>query len=230
MYAITMEEFPALHQCLKEKNREILYDQEDGVLALNPESDLLYAYATSQAAASRMFKIAQEYEADLIIYGEVPKETLQQQTQYEGGEPFYYATYMKTIPQMMEMKGISYKELDQTHLSWVIHHYSFKECANETYISQRIQEGMLGAFVDEELVGFVGTHDSGSIGMLEVLPEFRKRGIGLNLVNRMIIRRLDQGKIPFSEIFEHNQISMKLVRKADMQLSGNTALWCTKNL
>lgn len=230
MNTISIEEFPALHQCLKEENREILYDQEDGVLVLNTESDLLYAYATSQAAASIIFKIAQEYEADLIIYGEVLKEALQQQTQYEGGEPFYYAVYMKTIPQTIEMEGISYKKLDQTHLSWVIHHYSFKECANEMYISQRIKEGMLGAFIEEELVGFVGTHDSGSIGMLEVLPEFRKHGIGLNLVNRMIKQRLAQGKIPFAELFEHNQISMKLVRKAEMQLSGNTAIWCTKNL
>lgn len=230
MNTISIEEFPALHQCLKEKNREILYDQEDGILVLNAESDLLYAYAISQAAASMIFKIAQEYEADLIIYGEVLKEALQQQTQYEGGEPFYYAVYMKTIPQIIEMEGISYKKLDKSHLYWVIHHYSFKECANETYISQRIKEGMLGAFIDEELVGFVGIHDSGSIGMLEVLPEFRKHGIGLNLVNRMIKRRLAQGKIPFAELFEHNQTSMKLVRKAEMQLSGNTAIWCAKNL
>ena len=32
---------------------------------------------------------------------------------------------------------------------------------------------MLGAFVDGELAGFIGRHDQGALGVLEVLPEYR---------------------------------------------------------
>lgn len=41
---------------------------------------------------------------------------------------------------------------------------------------------MLGAYLHEELVGFIGVHDTGSMGMLEVLPQVRRHGIGFTLV------------------------------------------------
>ncbi|MFQ7452543.1 MAG: GNAT family N-acetyltransferase [Flavonifractor plautii] len=37
---------------------------------------------------------------------------------------------------------------------------------------------MLGAFVDGTLAGFAGFHGEGSIGLLEVLPAYRRRGLG----------------------------------------------------
>ena len=38
-----------------------------------------------------------------------------------------------------------------------------------------------GAFVDGQLAGFVGEHSEGSMGMLEIFPAYRRRGLGYSL-------------------------------------------------
>ena len=42
------------------------------------------------------------------------------------------------------------------------------------YVAERLAAGaMTGAFLDGVLAGFIGIHEEGSIGMLEVLPAYR---------------------------------------------------------
>lgn len=227
---IECKEFPALYACMKEEKWEILYDHDDGIIVRNPQTEISYAYASSEACAKKLFKIVSAYNDDVVICGDDLQKELCNENQYEGGEPFYYASYMKTIPQIDDTTSISYRILDKTFINQVIQHYSYKECANEVYISQCIKEGMIGAFKDDQLVGFAGIHDSGSMGLLEVFPSYQKHGIGSSLVKRMIVKQLEQNQIPFSEIFEHNQTSIRLVKKVGMELSGNTAIWCCKIL
>lgn len=42
----------------------------------------------------------------------------------------------------------------------------------------RLRAGvMLGAFLRDRPAGFIGLHEEGSMGMPEVLPEFRRMGV-----------------------------------------------------
>lgn len=69
--------------------------------------------------------------------------------------------------------------LDDIYSEYVYNNYSSKDTVDVDYIKNRIKTNtMLGAFIDKKLVGFIGTHEEGSIGILEVLPQYRKRGIG----------------------------------------------------
>ena len=55
------------------------------------------------------------------------------------------------------------------------------------YVEDRLKAGVIfGAFVDGRLAGFVGEHHEGSMGMLEVVPEFRRRGIAQALEAALI--------------------------------------------
>ena len=49
---------------------------------------------------------------------------------------------------------------------------------------------MTGAFLDGVLAGLIGIHEEGSIGMLEVLPAYRRRGLGYALEAGAIRRAL----------------------------------------
>ena len=50
------------------------------------------------------------------------------------------------------------------------------------YIRDRIEHGALfGVFESDALAGFAGFHDDGSMGMLEILPPFRRRGYAAQL-------------------------------------------------
>lgn len=55
---------------------------------------------------------------------------------------------------------------------------------------------MTGAFLDGVLAGFIGIHEEGSIGMLEVLPAYRRRSLGYALEAGAIRPRTEGGRYP----------------------------------
>lgn len=99
------------------------------------------------------------------------------------------------------------------HVDKVCQYYDMLGDVDETrrYAKERIQKGwMFGAFLDQELVGFIGMHTEGSIGMLTVLPEYRGRGIGKALETYIINLSLEQGFTPFGQVEEQNEVSKSL--------------------
>ncbi len=66
---------------------------------------------------------------------------------------------------------------------------------------------------DNKLVGWVLTHDDGSIGLLNVLPEYRRKGYGYELMLAIIRETRKVGKLPFLHIEENNIKSTELALK-----------------
>ena len=94
------------------------------------------------------------------------------------------------------------------------------------YISARLAAGAVtGAFLEGVLAGFIGTHEEGSIGMLEVLPAYRRRGLGYALEAEAIRRAMAQGAIPYCQVIEGNAASMKLQKKLGMEFSDEFVYW-----
>jgi GNAT superfamily N-acetyltransferase len=94
------------------------------------------------------------------------------------------------------------------------------------YIHSRIEKREIyGAFINGKLAGFAGTHTDGSIGMLEVLPEYRRRGLGSELESFLINLHLSKSYTPFCQIFSDNAVSLGLQRKLGLQISGEHLYW-----
>ena len=65
------------------------------------------------------------------------------------------------------------------------------------YLLDRLGRGlMLGAFVDDMLAGFIGVHSEGSMGLLEVFPAYRRRGLASALERGMIYLQMRKGWQP----------------------------------
>ena len=75
------------------------------------------------------------------------------------------------------------------------------------------------------VAGFIGTHSEGSMGMLEVLPEFRRKGYGLALEQFLIAWHLSRGWTPFGHVIDGNEPSLRLQQKAGMVCAGLPAIW-----
>ena len=84
---------------------------------------------------------------------------------------------------------------------------------------------MWGVFDGGRLAGFIGTHSEGSMGMLEVLPEFRRKGYGLALEQFLIAWHLSRGWTPFGHVIDGNEPSLRLQQKAGMVCAGLPAIW-----
>ncbi|MCI6789995.1 MAG: tRNA (guanosine(37)-N1)-methyltransferase TrmD, partial [Lachnobacterium sp.] len=76
--------------------------------------------------------------------------------------------------------GFSIRTLTEEFIPFVAEHYS--EIGSPEYVTERILHGAVyGAFYEEKIVGFIANHEEGSIGMLYVLPEYRKRHVAMAL-------------------------------------------------
>lgn len=110
---------------------------------------------------------------------------------------------------------LTVRPLTGDDLAFVLHHYHHPG-AYEAHIRGRIREGMLGAEVEGRLAGFIGLHQEGCIGLLEVLPEYRRRGVAEALETAMIRRQLEQGRWPYVHVTVGNTPSERLQEKVGM--------------
>ena len=107
---------------------------------------------------------------------------------------------------------------------WLSAHYSH-DFGGPAYMERAADRGMIGAFVEGKPAGFVGFHDEGSIGMLEVLPAYRRRGLGELLQRAAINLALEREQIPFAQIIDGNEASLALQRKLGMAVSRSRLFW-----
>lgn len=94
------------------------------------------------------------------------------------------------------------------------------------YLLERIRAGeMFGIDEDGGLAAFAGMHDEGSMGMLEVLPDYRRRGMGEALEAFLITRQLEKGRVPFCQVFDGNDPSLRLQKKLGLKLASGRLYW-----
>lgn len=114
--------------------------------------------------------------------------------------------------------------LDESYHQVVTERYHLMD--NPDYIMELIQLGVMhGIFVDNELAGFMGMHTEGSLGLLEIFPEYQRRGLGGELQKYMINFVLKKGWVPFGQVIVGNRESMGLQKKLSMELADGKVTW-----
>lgn len=85
-----------------------------------------------------------------------------------------------------------------------------------------------GLFVDGLMVGFIGFHPEGSMGMLHVYEEYRKHGYGEILEKLDIKRAIGMGRIPYCHVFFSNRASFRLQEKIGLERGEKPVWWIWK--
>lgn len=112
------------------------------------------------------------------------------------------------------------------HLDYVAGHYEYEDAG---YIAGRIRAGALyGIYWEGRLVGFMGWHSEGSLGMLYVEPEYRRRGLGRSLEAFCINRQIERGYTPYGHIRTDNGVSGRLQESMGLYLSAESLWWVEK--
>ena len=132
------------------------------------------------------------------------------------------AVYMDKIKLNVE-EELEIRQLDQNQIEVILEHYD-KLSKNE--IEELLKNGSLfGGYKDGKLIGFIGTHLEGSIGLLEVFPEYRRLGHGATLESYMVNQMMGKGWIPFSQIEINNDKSIALQKKRGFKISKDKLYW-----
>ena len=212
---------------LLEEGTEVFYSEEDGVMLRIGKRG---PYAISAKTADAMKKMAKLIPGERYMAVVRPFKFLPEFYEIKGipeeAMPCYQAAFSgnEPVPES-EVPGIEIKPLSEENLSFVCKNYD----DDEDYMKSRIEYGMLGAFDESgKCAGFIGFHGEGSMGLLTVLPEYRRRGIGIALEARNLNRRLSEGRIPFGHVVVGNEKSTGLQKKIGMEFSDKIVTWVFK--
>jgi hypothetical protein len=122
-----------------------------------------------------------------------------------------------------EEPGVSFRTLTLLDEPMVLHHYHL---APPSYIHERILSGTLeGVLLAGNLAGFMGCHSEGALGMLEIFPYARRKGLAFSLEKHYCNTLLRQGKKPYCHIVKGNEASTSLHQKLGFSFSQSDITW-----
>ncbi len=202
---------------------ELLYAGSDGVLIYNKPGYCYSMIAESHDTFLKMCALMEKPEMVSIHQYEFVDE-LMQRFSFTKKMDTRSVVFLSKVPvRIAPPRGISFKRLEMTNLPFVMETYH--NAPNEEYMVSRIEEGMIGAFDGERPVGLIGTHGEGTMGMLEIIPEYRRRGIAMALENEMINLLLEQGRLPYGGVVLGNTASEELQAKLGGTMSDKPLIW-----
>ncbi|MDO4565283.1 MAG: GNAT family N-acetyltransferase [Clostridia bacterium] len=221
------ERAPLIHvdmsEAIKRGRAKVLYAGSDGVLLHNEKKGNYLLSSVSYRAAAKLCELI---EGDcVVVRGEGAKEAVQSELGFELGKPCFQCAYLKTERLAVEREE-DIRPLRREHIEEVLKHYRL--VGEPAYIEGRIDAGEMFGLFDRAtggLMGFAGLHDDGSGGMLEIFPEYRRRGLGLQLERYLVNFQLDKGYVPYGHIYVDNEQSLNLQRKLGMEISAETLNW-----
>ena len=116
--------------------------------------------------------------------------------------------YLKTERPAWDCPGLVIRLFRMEELPAFRAHYSRED---EGQAREHIARGELfAAEYEGRLAGFMGLHADGSMGLLQVFPEYRKLGIGRAIEIFFINFCLDRGWIPYGQVRCDNEQSFSL--------------------
>ena len=130
----------------------------------------------------------------------------------ECGQAVYMNKTKLDVKEKLEIR-----QLKLEHMEVILEHYD-KLSNNEVEILLK-NGNLLGGYKDGKLIGFIGNHLEGSIGLLEVFPKYRRLGYGTILESSMVNKMLEKSLVPFAQIEINNKKSMTLQTKLGFKIS-----------
>ncbi|MFA6939849.1 MAG: GNAT family N-acetyltransferase [Clostridiaceae bacterium] len=114
---------------------------------------------------------------------------------------------------ILPVSSFSMSPLKEKDDCFIYESSDYKDFLSLEYVTERIKNGISSCIRNDNTpIAWGMTQDDGAIGFLHVLPEYRRKGYGKEIVLDLIQKVRKKGKIPFVHIEENNQKSMNLIK------------------
>lgn len=184
-------------------------------------------FAADLPTAERLCALLPSSTEWLTVHEKFYAHLLRDRFGLQLGQACWQLCYPDGHPLPMPASAFEVRSLDLSHLPQVSAHY---DATNEAYLVWLLERGELyGAFQGSALCGFIGRHAEGTIGLLEVLPQYRRRGAASLLQSFMTNLELSRGHIPYGQVFDGNGPSLALQRRLGFQRSASQLYWATRD-
>lgn len=112
--------------------------------------------------------------------------------------------------------------LNETDGDYIYAIYAYRGIVTKEYLLDLIyKKNMYGIKHNGVPFAMIGIQDDGAIGLLQVLPEYRKKGYATALVSECVKMMRMKGKIPFAHIEKDHTASLALVAKMGFEFVEN---------
>ncbi len=158
----------------------VLYETETALLLQGRISKILYSAAADNQAGKEIVEHLPKQFGILVAHDTYTDPWLKSMRKLESELECVHCVYVEDVPPAVALpEGFVINRLDASHTQKIIalYRHSMESLANEQYIGECLQDGMYGAFYKGELCGFIGVHEQESIGILEVHPKWRRKGL-----------------------------------------------------
>lgn len=81
------------------------------------------------------------------------------------------------------------------------------------------------AYKEGKMVGFAGVHLEGSVGLLEIFPEYRGKGYGAAMEAHVINYMVRNGRVPWGHVITDNELSLKIQKRIGYEFSPENMFW-----
>ena len=221
-----LEEYDALScvdmiDMLRKEDSRLLYAGEEGV------SVEYRGLVTLTSFIDDFTKILDRtgYEPDLIcVHNEDMRNHLVEKYGYQNEEGCYSYSYYGSP---FDLEGYDFRTLDVSFKDRIREVYTL--ASEESLLDDFSRGEVFGLFIDGNMVGFIGFHSEGSMGMLHVFEEYRRHGLGEALERADIRRALERGTVPYCHVFFSNQASRRLQEKIGLEKGERPVWWLWKD-
>lgn len=208
----------------KEDDVEIVAFNSDGLCVKSRFSDITHICTKNIDFLMNLLPKLSEH-GTFVVYNEAVADFLKAHHGFKWMTKCYHLTY--TGKERFPLTGkveIKIIEPTEENVQTVFEHYTLA-CEKESIRYHMEQLGVFGAYLGGTLVGFIGTHLEHTMGMLEVFPEYRRLGIGRELICFKTNHCLDNGIIPIAHVIENNNASFSLLTSLGFSVAKDKVCW-----
>ena len=208
-------------EAMRRGSAEVLARRADGVLLFDRHCDLPLLCADSAETARALLDSLPETEVLVNDFTELDGE-ISARFGLNASQRCHNVVYLKRekVAVRTDLELIPLSE-DQAEL--VSRHYHIHSLEE---IRETIRDGrLLGGYSGGVLAGFIGWHEEGSMGMLHVFEQHRRKGHAFAMEALIINRMLDEGRLPFGQVVPGNEASMRLQIKLGFARCERPVSW-----
>ncbi len=214
-----------LDRVLKRGSGEIIIEQEDALLIRDRISG---AYMFACEDTSNGLSLLDRYigqDCDLLMVSNCSLGTAAyKRFNFSDKLECFQVAYFGEKP--TDKTELSVRTADENDLAMLIEHYQLISPEELEKVVKR--KSVLLGYYQNRLIGFIGEHLEGSMGILYVFPEYRHKGFGAALQTHLMAKTMEKGYIPFGQVEKGNQASINLQKKIGMTQSDDLIVWMWK--
>ncbi len=212
-------------EALKRGRGQVVYFEGRTVLIRRNEAPAFYLLTADSPTAAEAAFAGLPAPKIVVARGPGVAEMLGERFRLQLSDYCSNVAYLKKERFAWDCPGLVIRPYRVEELPEFLAHYDIED---EDEARAHIEKGELfAAEYEGKLAGFMGLHADGSMGLLEVFPEYRKLGIGRAIEKFFINFCLDKGWVPYGQVFCDNEASFSLQSHLGMSVDRTKQLcWC----